>query len=113
MREQSGFAPGTVRCLFAFHAIRSDEIGLGPFSDSRFDFRILGGEIVSASMFWNIEEFGPQVWEPFAVWVAETYPEDVTVMYTDSSQSMQRFTDEAIALWEEHSIEYVTVVKGG
>jgi hypothetical protein len=107
-----GSPAGTVRCLFAFHAIRSDEIGLGPFGDSRFDFRILGGEIVSASMMWNIEEFGPQMWEPFAVWVAETYPEDVTIMYTGSDQSMQRFTDESIALWEQRTREYVDVVGG-
>lgn len=111
--EEVGSAPGTVRCLFAFHAIRSDEIGLGPFGDSTFDFRILDGKIVSASMMWNIEEFGPQMWEPFAVWVAETYPEDVTIMYTNSSQSMQRFTDEAVALWEQRSIEYVAVVRDG
>ncbi len=61
-------------------------------------------------MRWNIDEFGPQVWEPFAVWVAETYPEDVTIMYTDSSQSMQRYTDEAIALWDQRDREYVEVV---
>jgi len=110
--EEIGSPPGTVRCLFAFHAIRSDEIGLGPFGDSRFDFRILDGEIVSASMIWNIEEFGPQVWEPLAVWVAETYPDDVTIMYTGSPQTMQRFTDEAVALWEQRSREYVDVVTG-
>ena len=107
---QTDSPPGTVGCLFAFHAIRSDEIGLGPFGGSRFDFRILGGEIASASMMWNIEEFGPQVWEPFAAWLAETYPDDVTVMYSGSSQSMQRFTDEAIALWEQRSREYVEAV---
>lgn len=111
--EEVGSAPGTVHCVFAFHAIRSDEIGLGPFGDSTFDFRILDGEIVSASMIWNIEKFGPQVWEPFAVWVAVAYPEDVTIMYTGSSQSMQRFTDEAIALWEQRSREYVEVARGG
>ena len=108
--EEEIDSPGTVGCLFAFHAIRSDEIGLGPFGDSRFDFRILDGEIVSASMRWNIDDFGPQVWEPFAVWVAETYPDDIAIMYTNSSQSMQRFTDEAIALWDQRSREYVEVV---
>jgi hypothetical protein len=109
--EEVGSSPRTVSCLFAFHAIRSDEIGLGPFGDSTFDFRILDGEIVAASMIWNIEEFGPQVWEPFAVWVAETHPEDVTIMYTGSSQSMQRFTDEAIALWDQRSREYVEAAR--
>jgi hypothetical protein len=107
---QTGSPPGTVRCLFAFHEIGSDEIGLGPFSDSTFAFRIIEGEIVSASMSWNIEEFGPQVWEPFADWVAETYPEDVTIMYTNSSQTMHRFTEESIALWEQRSREYVEAV---
>ncbi len=36
--EEIDSPPGTVGCLFAFHAIRSDEIGLGPFRDSTFDF---------------------------------------------------------------------------
>jgi hypothetical protein len=106
-----GSTPGTVHCVFAFHAIRSDEIGLGPFDGSTFDFRILDGEIVSASMVWNIDEFGPQVWEPFAGWVAETYPEDVAILYTGSAQNMQRFTDEAIALWDQRSREYVDVAR--
>ena len=96
-----------VTCTFDFHGIRSDEIGLGPFSGSYFDFRILDGEIVSASWDWGTVKFAPQMWEPFAAWVAENYPDDVAIMYLDSSQSSHRNTEESTTLWEQHSRQYV------
>jgi len=99
-----------VRCMYAFHGIRSDEIGLGPYSGSWFDFRIREGEIVSVSGQMNIDEFGLQMWDPFRDWVAETHPEDVALMYTNSSQTEERLTEESMALWEQRSREYVEVV---
>jgi hypothetical protein len=51
--------------------------------------------------------FSVQVWEPFALWVSAAYPEDAAIMYTDSSMSDYRLTDESIALWEQHTHEYV------
>lgn len=102
-----------VQCTFEFHALGSDEIGLGPFTGNSLDVTVREGEIAAASMDLNfLPEFSPQMWEPFAQWVSETYPGDVTVMYTDSSQSLERLTEESMALWEQRIREYVEVVKG-
>jgi hypothetical protein len=105
----SSAAGTTVRCPFDFHAIRSDEIGLGPFSGSSFDLTVRDGEIVRASKTWGIEEFSPQMWEPFANWVSTAHPEDAAVMYTDGSHSGARLTEESIRLWELLSREYAEV----
>ena len=104
-----------VRCTYDYHALRSDELGLGPYSGSWYDLTILDGKIASVSdhTVFLENDFSSQVWEPFADWVARTYPDDVLVMYTDASQtSMNRATEESIALWEQRSREWVEVVKG-
>jgi hypothetical protein len=110
---QSSSPSGTlVRCAYDYHGIRSDEIGLGPYSGSWFDITVLEGEIVSVSdhIQFMSNGFSSEMWEPFAAWVAETYPEDVAVMYTNSSQTMQSITEESNQLWELRSREYVDVV---
>ena len=98
-------ADTSVHCTFDFHAIRSDEIGRGPFSGSYFDLTVREGEIVRASMYWETEEFSPQMWEPFRNWVSNTYPEDFRVMYTDGGTNF-RLTEESIRLWEQRTREY-------
>lgn len=102
----------TVICSFALHAIRSDEIGRGPFEGSYFRVRIQDGEIIDASMSWWTEEYSPQMWEPFADWVSTTYPGDVRVMYNDTLSS-PRLTDRSIQLWRQHTREYVRAVQAG
>jgi hypothetical protein len=99
-----------VRCAFDFHLIRSDEIGRGPFSGSYLDLTVRDGEIVQASVFWEVEKFSPQVWEPFARWVSTHYPEDAAVMYEDETYSAARLTEESIRLWERHSRGYVNEI---
>lgn len=98
----------TVRCPYAYHGIRSDEMELGPYSGSWYDLIVLDDRIVSAEdhIVFLENGFSDQVWEPFAAWVAETYPEDVEIMYTPG-QTNVRLTEESIALWEERSREYV------
>ena len=104
--EVGSSASGTdLRCPFDFHAIRSDEIGLGPFSGSYFDLTVGDGEVVRASTTWDIGEFSPQMWEPFADWVFAAYPEDLKVMYTGGGTGVQ-LTEESIRLWEQRSREY-------
>jgi hypothetical protein len=106
-RVTGSYSYGTVvRCPFDFHAIRSDEIGLGPYSGSHWDITIRDGEIVQASQYWEIKDFSSQMWEPFADWVSETYPKDFEVMYTGGGTNF-RLTEESIRLWERHSREYV------
>ena len=106
-------ASGTsVRCAFDFHAIRSDEIELGPFHGSYWDLTVRDEEIVRAMQNWEIEEFSPQVWEPFAEWVSTMYPKDFEVMYTGGGTNF-RLSEESIQLWEQHTREYVKEVKQG
>lgn len=103
----------TLRCTFDYHAIRSDEIGLGPFSGSNFLMTVREGEIVRAVKSFAVEEFSPQMWEPFADWVSTNYPEDAAVMYEDETYSGARLSEESIRLWERHSRGYVKEVRRG
>lgn len=108
--EQESSPSGTsVRCRYDYHGIRSDEIGLGPYSGSWFDIGVLEGEIVSVSghLEFMSNGFSSQMWEPFAEWVAETYPEDGAIMYENwPSIFMAQLTDESNQLWEQRSREY-------
>ena len=103
-------ASGSIRCTFAFHALRSGELGRGPFGGSSFDLVVRDGKIVHASQDWEIEKFSPQVWEPFANWVSTVHPKDAAVMYQDDSHSGVRLTRESIRLWEVRTLEYVEEV---
>jgi hypothetical protein len=100
---------GSIRCSFDFHALRSGEIGRGPFSGSSFDLVVSDGKVVQASQDWEIEKFGPQVWEPFAGWVSNAHPRDAAVMYTDGCCNV-RLTEESIRLWDRRTREYVEEV---
>jgi hypothetical protein len=96
-----------LRCPFDYQFLRSDEIGLGPYSGSYWDLTVRDGEIVQASKTWEITEFSPQMWDPFARWVATNYPEDAAIMYTGSGGAL---TEDSIALWEQRTREYVEEV---
>lgn len=98
-----------VRCPFDMHAIGSDVTGLGPFTGNYWDLIVHAGTIVSAkrTLAFPTNEFSQTVWEPFARWVATTYPDDVLAMYTDESQGVQRVNAESIPLWEQRVREYV------
>ena len=52
-----------VSCDFDFHSPRSDEIGKGPYSGSSFTLAVRDGEIVLASMDFEIGELSTQMWE--------------------------------------------------
>ncbi len=113
--EPASSSPGIrVRCLFDYHAIRSNEIGRGPFEGSYFDIVVNGERIISASMNlpWVAKRFADEMWEPFAQWVRENYPEDILVMYASSVQIRESVSEESIALWEQRSREYVEFVNG-
>jgi hypothetical protein len=103
-----------VRCPYDYQAIHSDQIGLGPYGDNFFDITVGPEGITSASMSLEFTEngFSGQVWEPFAAWVSTTYPDDAVVMYIDEGLTDFAYTDASIALWEQHSQEYVSVVNG-
>ena len=105
--ELDSSASGTsLRCPFASHNFRSDEIGRGPFSGSSYSLTVRNGEIVQARMDFGIEEFSTQMWEPFATWVSKAYPEDAAVMYSDETHGGVQLTERSIRLWERHIREY-------
>jgi hypothetical protein len=111
--ETSSLPFGTVvRCTWDYHAIRSEEIGLGPYSGSYTEITVRDGEIVDVNGYIEIAKFGPQMWDLFAEWVSSNYPKDVAVMYKPNFSDYQ-LTPESIRLWEQHSREYVEAVKQG
>jgi hypothetical protein len=101
-----------VRCPYDYHGIRSDEIGLGPYPGSSWSFTIKDGKIVTASNEIRFIEngFSAQMWEPFAAWVSQNHPDDAAIMYTDSTRTMQRISEESDRLWEQRSRDYVDIV---
>lgn len=98
-----------ISCSFGFHALRSDELGLGPFPDNLWLFSVRNGKIREAAktLAYDTNRFSEEMWEPFASWVKANHPEDVEVMYTDASQSQQTMSAEAIALWDQRTRDYV------
>jgi hypothetical protein len=111
--EITGFpAAGTaLYCPFDFQAIRSDTIGRGPYHGSYFEFTVRDGKIVDASVYLETVRFSPQVWEPFATWVAANHPEDVAVMYDDATLSNYRLSRASVLLWEQRSREWSKEVR--
>ena len=98
----------SVVCESVFHALGSDQIGRGPFSNSPFVFTVRDGAIVRAGFGPEpLDKFDRQMWEPFAEWVTSTYPKDAAVMYLDGPRHALRFSLESIRLWERHTREYV------
>jgi hypothetical protein len=112
-QEMESSASATeVRCTFDVHSLGSDEIGPRPYSGNFFTLAVRDGEIVRASQSRNYAEIYPQMWAPFATWVATNYPDDVEVMYQIGNHGA-RLTPESIRLWEQHTREYVEEVKQG
>ena len=72
---------------------------------------VLDGEVVRGSVTYEIEEFSPEMWEPFAEWVSTTYPDDAAVMYEDESYTGVSISDASIGLWGRHVPEYVEEVE--
>jgi hypothetical protein len=111
---QGESASGTlVHCTFDFHLFGSDRLGLGPYDGSSFDLTVLDGEIVRAAASFEVEEFSPEMWEPFEAWVSEAYPDDATAMYDDETHTGVRLSEESVRLWKRHVREYVEEVKLG
>jgi hypothetical protein len=99
-----------VRCGFHFHAFRSEEAGVGPFTDNWWDLVVRDGKITSAGVTWSFltNGFSDNVWVPFQSWVASTYPQDLQVMYIGGFVAV---TEESIALWEQRTQEWAASVQ--
>jgi hypothetical protein len=100
------------RCPFDFQSLGSDALELGPYTGSSYDVVVSFGKVVSASVDWNLEDFSPDVWEPFADWVATEYPGDVAAMYTEDDLDEPKTTRESIMLWRRYVRERTTMQTG-
>lgn len=101
-----------VRCGFDMHAMRSEELGFGPFGDNWFIFTVRDGALsrVHLSVAYLSNGFSEQVWVPFEEWVSREHPRDAEVMYWDSPANNQASTDEeSLQLWELRTREYAEV----
>jgi hypothetical protein len=98
-----------LRCPFDFQSLRSDEIGLGPYSGSYFDLTVRDGEIVRASQTFGESGFVPQVFDPFYAWVSTAYPDAAAIMFPGGFSDIA-LTQESIPLWEQRTREYVEEV---
>lgn len=111
----------TVECTYTFHALGSDELGLGPYTGSWIEVVVLDGEVREAgegSHFEFTRAFSLEMWEPFGTWIADTYPDDIAVMYVNDFQTaptktshigLERLSEESIALWAERVTEYIAI----
>ena len=78
---------------------RSDEVGLGPYTDNYWDLVVRNGKItsVAGARAYITNGSSAERWEPFQRWVASTHPEDLQTMYPVGEL---RITEEAIRLWD-------------
>jgi hypothetical protein len=103
----------SIQCAFDMQLMRSDEIGLGPYTDNYWVLTVRDGKIVSTwqEIPFASNGFFEQMWEPFGAWVSIYHPDNVLTMYIDETKSMQRFTEESNRLWEQRIPEYIADVK--
>ena len=96
-------------CPYAFHALRSEELGEGPFYGNRFLVEFEGREITSVSRSVSVANgFSETMWKPFAAWMKDTYPDELEILYEDGDgQSLQRVSEDSIPLWEQRTTEWV------
>jgi hypothetical protein len=110
--EQGESSDGVaVQCAFDHHEFRSDEVGLGPYTDNYWNFVVEDGKITSAvsTRAFITNGSSAERWEPFQRWVTSAYPEDAAVMYGVEF----RITKEAVRLWERHVREFAAAEKAG
>jgi len=103
-----------VQCAFEFDGFRSDEVGLGPYTDNTWDFVVRNGKISSAVATWAYitNGFSAERWEPFRRWVASAHPEEMSTMYAADDGGFG-IDKPSIGLWERRLKEWVAAVKAG
>jgi hypothetical protein len=95
-----------VQCRFDVHALGSEQLGLGPFTNNQFLMTVQGGKIIESEMLfdWPNNGFNVQMWEPFVAWVTKHYPKDIPAMF-DGIDARPDAT--SIALFRRHIADYV------
>ncbi len=97
--------PVKVTCTYTMENAWSQAIGVGPFTGSTFEFVIADGQIQQITHDFDFSDFDPEVLAVFDEWLTVTYPNDFDVMW-DSGAA--RLTPEAIALFKQHTTEFVS-----
>jgi hypothetical protein len=95
-----------VQCTFDVHALGSEQLGLGPYSNNRFLMTVKRGKIIATEISFDYEHngFNVQMWEPFVAWVTQHYPKDVPVMFDDNVARPEATSAE---LFHKHIAQYV------
>ena len=98
------------RCAFDLQALRSDELGLGPYTGNDWYLTIRDGKVVSAWFEWAYDTngFNDQIWAPFHEWISAEHPNDVATMYENAATP--RTTAGSVPLWRRRTTEYVQIV---
>ena len=105
--ELSRLSDGTqVWCAFDVHALGSERLGLGPFSNNRFLVTVDGGKIIESNIYFDYGNngFSVEMWEPFVAWVTKNYPKDIPAML---DRDVARSDATSIELFHKHIAEYV------
>ena len=106
-RELNDLSIGTqVWCAFDVHALGSEQVGRGPFSNNRFLLTVEGGKIIESNIYfdYNNNGFNIQMYEPFVAWVTQHYPQDAQAMFAEDETPPDDTSDE---LFHQHIADYV------
>jgi hypothetical protein len=97
-----------VRCTFDVHALGSERLGLGPYTNNEFIMTVQGGKIIESEILFDYGNngFSAQMWEPFVAWVTAHYPKDVPLMIDGNNDARPDAT--SMALFHKHIAEYVS-----
>jgi hypothetical protein len=123
--EQYGADGAVVHCPWVYDSKWHHAVGLEPSSMLQV-FHIRDGKIQDESETNSRTPDLAQMWESFRSWVEENHPEDVTTMYTTSSEDLEdsqtfynngigannNTSAESIALWEQYTDEFVAEMGG-
>ena len=103
-----------VICFFSFHALRSQEVGRGPFEDATFTVWVdENGDVFDADPTWNHEYNGlAQHFEAVHTWVATKHPEDKAFLWTDEDEVPAADWERWTTLWQKYLAEYVDTHTG-
>ena len=100
--------PTEVSCTYTMANAWSQALGVGPFTGSSFDITIADGQIQQVTSNFNTSGFSWQVWDVFTGWLRDTHPDDVDVMFERvGGNDVPLKNPEAIALWAQHTTEFV------
>jgi hypothetical protein len=106
--EQFTSDAGTrVLCPFAYHILRSEELGLEPFGGSSvFNVLVAEDKVVSAAVFFDYEDSGQgELYEAILGWIEDNHQRAWVFMNSeDHTPAQQRREDE---LFEQYTREYV------